>query len=113
MRALLLLGLACGGQEAKENEETGGPCADLPVLTWDNFGQGFLIENCQACHASSSPNRNGAPEDVTFDTEEQALAWADAILATAGGEAPRMPPEGGVSDDDRQRLEIWLNCYRE
>ena len=86
-------------------------CVDAPVLTWNNFGQGFLIENCQTCHASTSPNRYGAPAGVTFDTRDQALQWEDRILARATGEAPSMPPGGGVSEDDRYRLEVWLTCW--
>lgn len=86
-------------------------CADAPVVTWSNFLEGFFIENCQTCHASTSLERYGAPVGVTFDTLEQVLALEDRILARATGDAPSMPPGGGVSDEDRLLLEISLTCW--
>jgi uncharacterized membrane protein len=83
------------------------------VVTWNNFGQGFLIENCQTCHASTSPNRHDAPEEITFDTEADVSRWKDAILDEATGDDPQMPPEGGVTEDDRYKLEVWLTCFVE
>ncbi len=85
-------------------------CADAPITTWDNFGSGFMTQHCQACHAFTSIERNGAPEEVTFDTEAQVADLADRILARATARPPTMPPAGGVSDDDRFRLEAWLTC---
>ena len=120
MIALLLA--ACGAPEepgAVESADTGaepaeptGPeiCLDAPVTTWDNFGAGFVTQHCSACHASTTPDRHDAPADVTFDTEEQAWQWAERILARAASETPTMPPQGGVSEDDRYLLEVWLNC---
>lgn len=108
-RWVLVLGLGLVGCD-ESPAEADAACADAPVLTWDNFGGGFLIENCQACHASPSVERQGAPSDVSFDTEAEAWAWADRILARATGDAPDMPPQGGVSADDRVRLAFWLEC---
>lgn len=85
-------------------------CEDAPVVTWNNFGQGFVKESCQGCHASTAANRYGAPEEITFDTVELCWEFAGAILATATGDAPTMPPAGGVREDDRQRLAWWLRC---
>ena len=85
-------------------------CEEGPTMTWANFGDGFLIENCNGCHAATSANRYGAPEYVTFDTVEQVWVWATIILAVATGDDPVMPPTGGVEDDDRLRLEYWLRC---
>ena len=109
MIALLLTG--CGGQTTDSAADTDGLCADAPVVTWDNFGDGFLTENCQACHASTTDNRNGAPETVTFDTKEEAMIWADDILQVVTGDAPSMPPQGGISDDDRLLVTYWLTCW--
>lgn len=85
-------------------------CDRAPVTTWANFGEGFLRENCQPCHASTSVDRHEAPEDVVFDTPEDVLLRKGIILIQATGEEPEMPPAGGVADEDRARLEAWLRC---
>lgn len=112
--AIVFLASACKGDkgESAVPAET-GLCADAPVLMWANFGQGFVLENCQSCHASTSLDRNDAPEEVSFDTLEQVRALSDRILARAAGAEPTMPPEGGVGDEDREKLELWLSCWLE
>ena len=85
-------------------------CAESPVVTWDNFGSSFVTENCQTCHAQASENRNGAPKNVVFDTEEETLAWSDRILDRVASDTPTMPPQGGVTDDDREFVDVWLSC---
>lgn len=85
-------------------------CVDAPVATYANFGRGFLTQHCEVCHAATANDRHDAPETATFDTEEEVWAMADRILARAAGDAPTMPPQGGVSDDDRFLLEVWLTC---
>lgn len=111
MRPLpLLLLLACGNKDDSVAIDTAF-CADAPVVTWASFGQGFTIENCQSCHASTTADRYGAPEDVVFDSFADVKAQSDLILAVATGDDPSMPPEGGVDEDDRARLEYWLRCW--
>lgn len=113
-RAALLgaaLALGCGDKDS--GVEDSGLCATAPVTTWDNFGEGFLTQECQSCHGSerTGAERNGAPEAVFFDTEADALAQAVSILSVATGPSPWMPPMGGVGEDERYRLEVWLTCY--
>lgn len=118
IRAVWLLVLVGCTPDPVDPADTGedpaftGPaiCEDAPVTTWDNFGAGFLTQHCLACHASTAPDRHDAPDDVTFDTEEEAWTWSERIVARAAGEAPTMPPQGGVSADDRYLLEVWLTC---
>lgn len=85
-------------------------CDQAPVLTWDNFGAGFLLENCQPCHASGADDRHDAPRTVAFDSLERVVILRGAILDQATGPEPPMPPAGGVSDSDRALLEAWLEC---
>ena len=85
-------------------------CQDAPWLTWENFGAGFVAQHCQSCHASTSLDRHEAPEEVVFDTQEHVQQWRELVLAVAGNAEPIMPPMGGVSFDDRRRLQIWLLC---
>jgi uncharacterized membrane protein len=105
---VILFLLACSPSEATIKDTD--PCATEPVVDYNNFGQGFLIENCQSCHASTQSAREGAPEDIVFDTEADAWAWSDRILARAASEPPTMPPQGGTSAEDRQLLIDWLSC---
>lgn len=103
-----------GGDSGETGADSGDSgddfCDGAPTLAYSNFGEGFLRENCQGCHASTAPDRHGAPEEATFDTVEEAWVWADRILARSTGDSPTMPPRGGVPEDDRTRLEWWLRC---
>lgn len=101
---------ACGAPP----EDTGF-CADQPVVTWANFGQGFILQECQGCHASTSPTRYGAPEDVHFDAAGEVWARRDDVLdraAPAEG-APDMPPSASTREEDRALLRVWLTCAEE
>lgn len=103
--------------ETGETEETADtavdPCEGVPVVTYESFGRGFLTENCNGCHAATAPDRHDAPENVTFDTVDEVWTWANVILSVATGDAPTMPPRGGASEDDRTRLQWWLECAEE
>ena len=122
----LLASLGCGPAPARAFPEVpavdAGPCAlavdggciscsDVPILSYENFGQGFLNENCQACHALRSNDRHGAPIDVNFDSRDAVHRLAARILDRAAGRAPSMPPGGGVVDEQRTNIEIWLRCF--
>ena len=85
-------------------------CEDQPLLNWTNFGQGFLIQYCNGCHHSDTPDRYGAPDEAVFDSVDLVWDQKGSILSVSTGESPRMPPNGGASDLDRRMLEIWLNC---
>lgn len=106
-----LLGLVALGLAGCDEPGTAEFCDGQPVVTYDNFGAGFMTENCQSCHASTSTDRQEAPEDVTFDTLEDVRETSPLILSVAAGDASQMPPEGGVDEDDRLLLEIWLRCW--
>jgi len=117
---VIALGLGCdqGAVEPVGPVDPEGPiilpppdwCADAPITTWNNFGEGFLVENCQPCHASTSVDRHDAPLSVTFDSPNEVAAHRARILVNATGDEPEMPPAGGVSEEDRARLEAWLSC---
>ena len=105
--ALCLVGCAAG----EPNSDTGlALCDEPPVLTWENFGHGLMVERCQSCHSSSSVRRNGAPETVSFDTHDETLEHADRILQRVVIDQT-MPPQGGIDAEDLQRVRIWLECW--
>jgi len=112
----LVVAMGCAGGGSSPSGDTAADepaiCVGAPVVTWDNFGAGFVTQYCDACHASTTLDRHDAPDDVTFDTEDEIWSHADRILVRAAGDAPTMPPMGGVPDDDRTLLEIWLTCDR-
>ncbi|MCA9709179.1 MAG: hypothetical protein KDK70_25265 [Myxococcales bacterium] len=118
LASALDLGLGC--HEPDDPALTGdsdteglAPCDEQPVITYDTFGRGFLATYCDGCHGSAVEDRQGAPDDVVFDTPEGAQDWADRILARsapADGSPPTMPPAGGVTPDDADRLLVWLIC---
>lgn len=103
---MLFLLLACG----KEEDSGLYNCEEAPYVNYDNFGQAFLTHNCQGCHASTTANRYGAPDNVFFDTEQDSLNWSERILATTTGENRSMPPAGDIPDDEQVMLYWWLVC---
>ncbi len=123
MRIALVLSLALlvACEESSDDGALGGdsesdglaPCEEQPVITYDTFGRGFLATYCDGCHGSAVTERQGAPEDVVFDTREGAMEWADRILersAPSDGSVATMPPVGGVTPDDTDRVIVWLTC---
>lgn len=123
--ALLLacaLGAGCDGEDettdgaSEADSEDGGElrCEEAPTVTYDTFGRGFLATYCDGCHGSQVQERQNAPVDVVFDTREGAQDWADRILARTvppDGSVPTMPPVGGVTEADSERLLVWLTCF--
>ncbi len=109
MIALLLF--AC----APVQQPSTSTCEDAPYADYASFGDGFVVENCQVCHASTvmGEDRIGAPEDVTFDDAASVWAHARRVLDRAGVEPPTMPPEGGTTESDRALLRAWLECSEE
>ncbi len=109
-------GASDGGASDGEGSDTAGPtdsadpCADVPLVNYSTFGAGFITANCQGCHASTAPERFGAPESVVFDTVEQVWTWSSRILQLVPGDEERMPPAGGITEDDATRLRWWLEC---
>jgi hypothetical protein len=87
------------------------PCEDVG---WDGLAEPVLTTWCTPCHAATVPeeDRRGAPLGVDFDTWAGAAMWADriAVRAAPGG---AMPPAGGMTDDERERLIRWAECGAE
>lgn len=113
MLLLISVLIACGDKVS----DTASPaevvipewCADEPAVTYDNFGEGFLLTHCQGCHAQDAPNRFGAPDNVYFDTADDVDVWREAILRVIFDDGS-MPPAGGLTDDEQALSKIWLEC---
>ena len=94
---ILLLWFACN--EA-EQECTG--------VSYDNWAEGFFLEKCLPCHSEDMRATFGAPEiDMhSYDTILENMS----IIRTSILESERMPPGGGLSEEERILLEQWFDC---
>jgi uncharacterized membrane protein len=113
--SLCVLLLACSSdpQDTADSTVPDLQCEDAQLVTYTNFGKSFFTHSCQGCHASTAPDRYGAPEEVQFDTLDWVWEQSAVILAVAAGDEPSMPPQGGVTDDERTKLKWWLQCGKE
>ena len=100
MRWLLLSLVACASDPPSQ-------C----YLNYDNFGHSFVENWCRGCHSDGTlPGmRQGAPDDVNFDTLPEVRSYASKIIELAGT-GSSMPPAGGPSDAERQMLVEWIEC---
>ena len=98
---------ACGDKGVDSADPV---CADAPVITWESQAKGLLDQWCQPCHASTAANRHGAPESVTFDTEEQAIALGARIVAVTTPPDATMPPGMDLPEEDAETLRLWVEC---
>jgi hypothetical protein len=106
--SLWLALLACAGEETADS--AADPCADAPVLSWADAGEPLLLEHCDTCHASTAPDRYGAPEAVVFDTYDDVIAQRERLLAVLDSQPARMPPVMPIPESDRLLLVSWLRC---
>ncbi len=85
------------------------PCGDAPE--WGD-AQGYLRTWCLPCHSDTvaPEERQGAPDDVNFDTYAQVFAWRTAIEARATGPDADMPPVSGATSKATTRFAHWLEC---
>lgn len=118
---LLLATLACHRSDpvptaASDTASPTAPTDDAPLdcatsPTWETFGKGFVTSWCTPCHARAldGADRQGAPEGVELETLDDVLLWAARIQARAVDQGD-MPPGGGPSAADLDRLATFLAC---
>lgn len=83
------------------------PCS-TSTLSWNEPGNGLLLEYCDTCHSATSENRNGAPDTVTFDTEAEVAALQASMIRMI--DAGSMPPGMPIAEQDKTLLLDWLGC---
>lgn len=110
----MLFGLALVLSGCAPKDTDPPECVHDPVLTYQNFGEGFMQQYCVGCHSSHLPDltlRNDAPVGVDFDTYGSVLQWKERIKTRTqyGIETP-MPPGGGPREDEYLVLQEWLAC---
>lgn len=124
--AILLAAVsACGhdddddhhGGALPQGVSTKATCPTPQTLTYANFGQSFMKNNCLRCHSTSVKGeaRKGAPDDHNFDLVDDIRALANHIDQYAGsgpsGTNEIMPKDDPKpSTEDRRKLSEWLAC---
>ncbi len=103
--ALALLGAGCEEDSARSQE-----CA-RSGLTYQTFGEAFLVSWCRGCHSRELPEdmRQMAPLDVNFNTLDDVRARAGRVGFLVSG-SQTMPPAGGPSMAERALMMEWLSC---
>jgi hypothetical protein len=108
--------------ETGDEPSTGGsstgadPCTGS-VLTWENFGEPFMLSWCTGCHHSALPSaeRACAPCATNFDTHAGVSAISQYVKLrvadydTVEGLAP-MPPAAVIPEDELALLREWIDC---
>ncbi|MFT5685841.1 MAG: hypothetical protein ACI8RZ_006795 [Myxococcota bacterium] len=110
MVLLLPMVLGCKDKQAAPLTDTADEvtCASGD---WWSAGQPLMLDFCAGCHSShlTGDARFGAPDGVDLETLEGALQHTDRIEARAL-ESGDMPPGGGMSAAQLERLSAWLAC---
>jgi hypothetical protein len=124
------LGFSCGGKDDTDPPESDNPdpppitnanpkksvsdaeCPSGTVWTWNNMGEGYLLNYCTMCHSAhlTDEARRGAPVGSDFDTPESVQVWRANIITRVAGEAPNMPPSLHIPAAETTRFLNWLNC---
>lgn len=103
--AIALLGAGC-----EEKAELSEECAQSG-LTYQTFGEAFLVSWCRGCHSRELPEdmRQMAPLDVNFNTLDDVRDRRGRVGFLVS-EARTMPPAGGPSMEERALMMEWLSC---
>ena len=96
--------------EPEVNVDTADICSTAPYVSWDNKVRGLITTHCQGCHSSVTPYTYGAPTSVTFDTEQETINWQERIQVRVL-DLEDMPPAGGLLEEDKYLLQVWLSCW--
>lgn len=102
---LTWLMMGCGSEPAI--------CDSGSDVTYADFGETFIRQHCQGCHASSSNDRHGAPESVHFDSIEDIWERRDDILRVTTSDEADMPPAWKLDEDNIRLVQQWLECGSE
>lgn len=96
--------------EVEHGTLTADDCKTITVPSFEVVQAG-LFTHCVHCHSAANVGeaRNGAPDDVNFDT--YASAKAAVLLAFPMVKQRYMPPDGQcVTNAERNRFYEWAVC---
>lgn len=88
------------------------PCPEDSFLTYEDFGEPFLLNWCTGCHSAAldEGERQGAPVGSNYETIALVRKNAARLWARAGDHNLTMPPVGGPESDERALFGEWLAC---
>jgi hypothetical protein len=110
--AVALGAAACGGDDDEELPflpEVDCETADVPSYA----EMTVFDEVCTNCHSTAlaGDDRNDAPENVNFDTYEDASDLAtEAVHMVWIGEMPQQPEDFPITEAQKQELYAWGLC---
>ena len=112
---IVLLGVGCDGQwdpDGSASPSTALDPCEVTTASYETVGEPFMSTWCTPCHHSElvGDDRPVGSEAVNLDTFELVIEHLDRIEVRAASEAPTMPPGGGPSEEDIERLRLWLDC---
>jgi uncharacterized membrane protein len=100
LKYMLLVSLAaCTGASSTGIAKVS--CATDSTLTYANFGQAFVSDNCLSCHATK--------ERPFLSTQAEVAANASKILDQAVY-TNAMPQNADIDNAEREMLGEWLAC---
>ena len=108
MRAtFFVLLVACVPESPMEIDDMPCPTSGTS-LTYASFGQQFMGDHCNSCHASA---KSGAPGKFKFNTHDEVKQHASRIFVRAAGPNVTMPPgPDDPPESQRDQLAEWLAC---
>lgn len=82
------------------------------MLTYANFGEGFMTDYCTSCHdsAKSGGDRSGAPSGTDFDSLDLVKSFSGRIKSRAGNGSTMPPFDPRPVAQERADLTEWLDC---
>lgn len=95
-----LLAACVGGASSTGIDTSTLSCPPDSTLTYENFGQLFVQDNCMSCHATKSPR---------LDTVEHVRASSSRIMEAAVA-TDSMPQGTNMPLAERELLGEWLAC---
>ena len=81
-------------------------CEDTP--TYKGWAEGFFLSRCMPCHAQDAHAQYDAPY-IDLGSHQIALDNLEALRRTIIDDA-RMPPAGGLTAEEKELIELWLEC---
>lgn len=99
----ILVGVVVGGCDtAGLGDPTGATCPTDNVLTWAEFGQGFMQTYCVECHSSYGNQSRVARDKSQIDEAAGAGATVTNTYMPESGKKPSL--------EERKLLSQWLAC---